>query len=109
FYEFAIYDLRFQRRRAEEINPLAVGGWFQRLVLGHGRSVGDAVGAPAVAGEKFAVGRNVVVDAPFAPREGVADAFAGFDVHARKPELFGARRLEIVPDPLAIVAEEFVT
>ena len=38
----------------------------------------------------------------------VAKALAGLDVHARQPELLGARRLQVVPDPLAVVAEELV-
>ena len=38
----------------------------------------------------------------------VADPLARFDVHAREPELLAPRRLQVVPDPLAVVAEELV-
>src|SRR3954463_13405988 len=38
----------------------------------------------------------------------ITDALAGLDVYARQPELLRARSLQVVPDPLAVVAEELV-
>ena len=46
--------------------------------------------------------------APFAALEAIANPIASDQLDTREPELRGARRLKIVPNPLAVVAEEFV-
>src|SRR5262245_29102952 len=39
----------------------------------------------------------------------ITDALPRLDVHARQPEVLRARRLQVVPDPLAVVAEKLVS
>ena len=49
------------------------------------------------------------MDRPLGTFNGVADARAALGVHAGEPELGRARRLQIVPNRVAVVTEEFVS
>src|SRR5262249_31064651 len=70
--------------------------------------VGDAARPAAVAGEQLAVARDVVMHRPVLTGNRVTNALARFQVYARQPEFLRARRLQVVPDPLAVVREKLV-
>src|SRR5205085_773840 len=83
--------------RMEQIKPLPV---LRR---------GDAVGTAAIAGEQLPVGRDVVMHRPFAALQVIPNPFARRDLVAANPEDLAARRLQVVPDPTAVTAEELVS
>src|SRR5258708_27417577 len=67
-----------------------------------------AARSAAVAGEQLSIGRYVEVYGPFLAVEVVPGAMARGEVHARKPEHRALGSLQVVPDRLAVGAEEFV-
>ncbi|BBF82545.1 hypothetical protein EM6_3186 (plasmid) [Asticcacaulis excentricus] len=72
------------------------------------RGMGHHVGVAAVRGKGFIVGRDVEVHAPVVLVQPLPHALAGGQLQTRHPEDLTARGLQVVPQPFAIVAEEFV-
>ena len=93
-------DQAFRRQAVsfgvEEIDPHPILG------LGHLRRI-----CP-IAGKQLLIRRDVEVDGPFVPRHLVACRLSGLHIRARQMERHSSRDLQIVPDDLAIPAEEFV-
>ena len=81
---------------AEQIDPLAILG-ARHLAR-----------VAAVAAEQLAVARDVEVNRPLVALQVIPRPLARIDAVSRQPEILAARRLQIVPDGLAVGAPEFV-
>jgi hypothetical protein len=90
------------------IDPLTVARRTQSSLLRQRRLIGNVFWAATVAGEQFAVPRNVVVHRPLVTRQPISNPRTCFDVNSRQPELIGPWSLQVVPHPLAIGAKELV-
>src|SRR5439155_17711141 len=73
------------------------------------RGVSDLALIAAVAAEELAIVRHIEVDRPLVALQMVPSPFTIHDVVAGEPEIFAARRLQIVPNHLAVGAPEFMS
>src|SRR5438270_14019181 len=71
--------------------------------------MGYLSGISAVAAEQLPIARHVEVDGPFVARQVIPTPVTGIHLVSCDPKILAARRLQVVPDCLAVGTPEFVS